>query len=32
MMKPITNVQLEIIKDDLKLNEIIKSDDVSKQV
>ena len=31
-MMPITNAQLEIIKDDLKLNEIIKSDDVSKQV
>ena len=31
-MIPITNAQLEIIKDDLKLNEIIKSDDVSNRV
>jgi len=32
VMVPFTNAQLEIIKDDLKLNEIIKSDNVSKQV
>ena len=31
-MMPFTNAQLEIIKDDSKLNEIIKSDNVSKQV
>ena len=32
VMMPFTNAQLEIIKEDLKLNEIIKSDNVSKQV